>query len=171
MADQVEFRVMDYRDLRRGAFDAVASIGMVEHVGEAQINEYARQIAAVLEPGGRVLNHGIAAVRAQERRPHRRASSRTATCSPTASCSTSRACCGLRARRLRDRSTSRTFTPTTPRRCATGRPRFEEHLDEAERLAGPERIRVWRLYLRAARNCFETANNAVYQLLCSSRHR
>ncbi len=30
--------------------------------------------------------------------------------------------------------------------------RFEEHLDEAERLAGPERVRVWRLYLRAARN-------------------
>ena len=46
--------------------------------------------------------------------------------------------------------------------------RFEEHLDEAERLAGPERIRVWRLYLRAARNSFEIGNNAVYQLLCSA---
>ena len=32
---------------------------------------------------------------------------------------------------------------------------------------GPERVRVWRLYLRAARNWFETAQNAVYQLLCS----
>ena len=45
--------------------------------------------------------------------------------------------------------------------------RLEERLDEAERLAGTERLRVWRLYLRAARNSFETGRNAVYQLLCS----
>jgi cyclopropane-fatty-acyl-phospholipid synthase len=45
--------------------------------------------------------------------------------------------------------------------------RFEEHLEEAKRLAGTERVRVWRLYLRAARNAFETGRNAVYQLLCS----
>ena len=45
--------------------------------------------------------------------------------------------------------------------------RFEERLEEAERLAGAERTRVWRLYLRAARNSFEVAYNAVYQLLCS----
>ena len=73
VGDRVEFRVMDYRDLREERFDAVASIGMVEHVGEAQIDEYARQIARVLEPGGRVLNHGIVAVPPTGgRRPHRR---------------------------------------------------------------------------------------------------
>jgi cyclopropane-fatty-acyl-phospholipid synthase len=44
--------------------------------------------------------------------------------------------------------------------------RLEANLDEAERLAGPERLRVWRLYLRAARNGFETGSTAVYQLLC-----
>ena len=33
--------------------------------------------------------------------------------------------------------------------------------------AGEERIRVWRLYLRAARNGFETGLTAVYQMLCS----
>src|SRR5947208_9099050 len=59
IADRVEFRVMDYRDLREERFDAVASIGMVEHVGEKQIDDYAARIARVLEPGGRVLNHGI----------------------------------------------------------------------------------------------------------------
>ena len=29
-------------------------------------------------------------------------------------------------------------------------------------------MRVWRLYLRAARNAFETAQNAVCQILCSA---
>src|SRR5204863_2103588 len=44
-------------------FDAIASIGMVEHVGEAQIDRYARVLADLLHPGGRLLNHGIARLR------------------------------------------------------------------------------------------------------------
>ncbi|HSE06293.1 MAG TPA: cyclopropane-fatty-acyl-phospholipid synthase family protein, partial [Methylomirabilota bacterium] len=63
VGDQVEFRVMDYRDLREESFDAVASIGMVEHVGNVQIDDYARRLRAITRPGGRVLNHGIARVR------------------------------------------------------------------------------------------------------------
>jgi hypothetical protein len=41
-------------------FDAIASIGMVEHVGEERIDLYARRLASLLEPGGRLLNHGLA---------------------------------------------------------------------------------------------------------------
>ena len=44
--------------------------------------------------------------------------------------------------------------------------RFEARLDEAERIAGQERVRVWRLYLRAARNTFARAENGVCQILC-----
>ncbi len=43
--------------------------------------------------------------------------------------------------------------------------RLDEHLPEAEKLAGADRMRVWRLYLRAARNGFDTAQTAVYQVL------
>ena len=59
LGDVVEVRKLDYRDLRGERFDAVASIGMVHHVGAAQIDAYAERIAQVLQPGGRVLNHGI----------------------------------------------------------------------------------------------------------------
>ena len=45
--------------------------------------------------------------------------------------------------------------------------RLDENLAEAERLAGPERTRVWRLYLRAARNGFETGFTSIYQVLCT----
>jgi hypothetical protein len=41
-------------------FDAIASIGMVEHVGEERIDLYARRLASLLEPAGRLLNHGLA---------------------------------------------------------------------------------------------------------------
>ena len=63
VADRVEIRVMDYRDLAGERFDAIASIGMVEHVGAAQIDVYAQTLAGLLEPGGRLLNHGIARLR------------------------------------------------------------------------------------------------------------
>jgi cyclopropane-fatty-acyl-phospholipid synthase len=43
--------------------------------------------------------------------------------------------------------------------------RLDEHFDEAVALAGSERTRVWRLYLRAARLGFETGFTAVYQVL------
>ena len=42
VADRVEIRVADYRELADGPFDAIASIGMVEHVGEERIDLYAR---------------------------------------------------------------------------------------------------------------------------------
>ncbi|MBN9621888.1 MAG: class I SAM-dependent methyltransferase, partial [Actinobacteria bacterium] len=63
VGDKTEFRVMDYRDLIGEHFDAISSIGMAEHVGAVQIDEYARTLAALLEPGGRLLNHAIARLR------------------------------------------------------------------------------------------------------------
>jgi cyclopropane-fatty-acyl-phospholipid synthase len=44
--------------------------------------------------------------------------------------------------------------------------RFDDNLDEAERLGGAERTRVWRLYLRAARTGFETGFLGLYQVRC-----
>ena len=165
--DRVEFRVMDYRDLREERFDAIASIGMVEHVGEAQIDEYARQIAHVLEPGGRVLNHGIVAVPAQEGGAHIGGEFSNRYVFPDGELlNLSRMMlaferAGFEALNIENLHTD---YAETLRHWTT---RFEQHLDEAERLAGTERLRVWRLYLRAARNSFETGRNAVYQLLCS----
>ena len=45
--------------------------------------------------------------------------------------------------------------------------RLDDHRDEAVLLAGEERLRVWRLYLRAARNGFETGFTSIYQVLAS----
>ena len=59
LADRVEIQVRDYRDLGGERFDAISSIGMVEHVGDERIEEYARVLYDVLAPGGRLLNHGI----------------------------------------------------------------------------------------------------------------
>ncbi len=60
VSDLVELRVADYRELAGEQFDAISSIGMVEHVGEERIDLYMRTLHDLLKPGGRLLNHGIA---------------------------------------------------------------------------------------------------------------
>jgi len=39
--DRVEIRVQDYRDVPDGPYDAIASVGMAEHVGAERYLEYA----------------------------------------------------------------------------------------------------------------------------------
>ena len=63
VADKVDIRVQDYRELGAERFDRVASIGMVEHVGAVNIDAYAQHVVDALEPGGVLLNHGIARLR------------------------------------------------------------------------------------------------------------
>ncbi len=62
LAEQVEIRVQDYRDVRDGPFDAIASVGMFEHVGSAKAAEYFGIMRRLLGPRGRLLNHAISSV-------------------------------------------------------------------------------------------------------------
>jgi cyclopropane-fatty-acyl-phospholipid synthase len=55
---QVRIVLRDYRDLDE-RFDAIASVGMVEHVGADQLAGYAAHLRDRLRDGGRLLNHGI----------------------------------------------------------------------------------------------------------------
>lgn len=59
VADRVEIRIQDYRDLREAPFDKVASVGMFEHVGGKRLPEYFAHIFGLVKPGGLFLNHGI----------------------------------------------------------------------------------------------------------------
>src|SRR6202035_2066700 len=44
LSDKVEVRVADYRDIEGERYDAIASIGMVEHVGESKNDVYAQKL-------------------------------------------------------------------------------------------------------------------------------
>jgi cyclopropane-fatty-acyl-phospholipid synthase len=62
LAQCVEVRLLDYRELPRELpFDKIASIGMFEHVGRANLPRYFATIRRLLVPGGLLLNHGITA--------------------------------------------------------------------------------------------------------------
>jgi cyclopropane-fatty-acyl-phospholipid synthase len=59
LADLVEIRLQDYRDVHDGPFDAISSIGMFEHVGLTQLKRYFVALFDLLRGGGRLLNHAI----------------------------------------------------------------------------------------------------------------
>jgi cyclopropane-fatty-acyl-phospholipid synthase len=62
LQDRVRMLLLDYRDLPEGQpFDKIASVGMFEHVGYANMPAYFGKIYRLLAPGGLVLNHGITA--------------------------------------------------------------------------------------------------------------
>jgi cyclopropane-fatty-acyl-phospholipid synthase len=59
LTEKVDIRIQDYRLVDDGPFDAISSVGMAEHVGRAKLPGYAADLAALLRPGGRLLNHAI----------------------------------------------------------------------------------------------------------------
>lgn len=62
LAGRVEVHLMDYRDVpETEPFDKIASVGMFEHVGRANLGKYFAKIHRLLKPGGLVMNHGITA--------------------------------------------------------------------------------------------------------------
>jgi cyclopropane-fatty-acyl-phospholipid synthase len=164
VGDRVEIRVMDYRDLAGERFDAIASIGMVEHVGEAQIDVYAQTLAGLLEPGGRLLNHGIARLRHSD--PEAGPFSERYVFPDAEPLHLSRVLLALERAGFVTRHVEG-FGDDYAETLRHWARRLDENLDGAVRLAGPERVRVWRLYLRMARRGFESGFLSIYQARCT----
>jgi cyclopropane-fatty-acyl-phospholipid synthase len=164
VSDRVEIRVMDYRDLAGERFDAIASIGMVEHVGEVQIDEYARTLAGLLERGGRLLDHGIARLRHTD--PEAGPFSERYVFPDAEPLHLARVLLALERAGFVTRHVEE-FGDDYAETLRHWARRLDENLDDAVRLAGPERVRVWRLYLRMARRGFETGFLSIYQARCS----
>jgi cyclopropane-fatty-acyl-phospholipid synthase len=164
VADRVEIRLVDYRELVDEPYDAIASIGMVEHVGANRIDEYMPALARLLRPGGRLLNHGISRLRVGE--PEAGPFSERYVFPDAAPLHLSRIQTAIERAGLETHHVEgfREDYAETLRHWAR---RLDEHAGQAERLIGPERMRVWRLYLRAARQGFETGFTSVYQVRCS----
>jgi cyclopropane-fatty-acyl-phospholipid synthase len=164
VGDRVDFRVMDYRELTDEPFDKIASIGMVEHVGSVQIDEYAQTLGRLLRSGGQLLNHGIARLRVGE--PEAGPFSERYVFPDAAPLHLSRIQTAIERGGLETQHVEG-FRMDYAETLTHWAQRLDDHADEAERLVGPERMRIWRLYLRAARNNFTNGFTSVYQVRSS----
>jgi cyclopropane-fatty-acyl-phospholipid synthase len=160
---QVEIRLQDYRDLGGEQFDAISSIGMVEHVGSANVDAYTTLLGSVLRPGGRLLNHGIARLRVGD--PEAGPFSERFVFPDAAPLHLSRILVGVEQAGLEPTHVEG-FRMDYARTLQEWTRNLHDNWDEATRLVGPERMRIWRLYLRAARRGFETGFTSVFQVLC-----
>jgi cyclopropane-fatty-acyl-phospholipid synthase len=62
LAGRVRMELLDYRKLDESMpYDKIASVGMFEHVGRAQLEGYFAKLRRLLKPGGLIMNHGITA--------------------------------------------------------------------------------------------------------------
>ncbi|MFN8163778.1 MAG: cyclopropane-fatty-acyl-phospholipid synthase family protein [Solirubrobacterales bacterium] len=162
--DRVEFRVADYRELTGDSFDAIASIGMVEHVGEANIDVYAADLGRLLRPGGRLLNHGIAQLRHGDDNDAGPVSERYVF--PDGEpLHLSRVVLALERAGFTVEHVEG-FAEDYARTVSHWLERYEGRFDDAVALAGIERARIWRVYLHAARNGFQSGFESVYQVKC-----
>ncbi len=163
MSELVDFRLLDYRDLQDGPYDAAASLEMGEHVGDEQYPTFVATVHRALKPGAsflvqqmsraagdspgwRAVHRGVHRARhahAPARRDHRPA--RGAAASRCAAC--------------------RRCASTTCAPARSGWLDLETRWDAVVALVGEEIARVWRLYLVGGGLAFEEGRMGVDQIL------
>ena len=168
VGDRVRFEVLDYRDVQ-GRFDAIASVGMFEHVGKGQLARYFTRVREMLEPGGTFLNHGIVT---RERSPRRMKPGFLNTyVFPDSDLVTVDEVIGLAENvgfELRDAESLRTSYSLTLRHWVNN---LETNREAAVAAADETTYRIWRVYMGGSAVAFESAAVSVFQLLLDTTDR
>ncbi|GBE22822.1 cyclopropane-fatty-acyl-phospholipid synthase [bacterium BMS3Bbin01] len=170
VGNRVTFEVLDYRDVK-GRFDAIASVGMFEHVGKAELAKYFARVRDMLEPGGTFLNHGIVTRDRQRRRSRVRPSFIDTYVFPDSELVTvddvirQAEAAGFE---LRDAESLRTSYALTLRHWIHN---LETNSEAAMDAADETTYRIWRLYMAGSAVGFDTAALSVYQLLFDTTDR
>ncbi len=165
LSDRIEVRIQDYRDIDDGPFDAISSIGMFEHVGEARMTEYLADLHRLLAPRARLLNHAISRPEATSRPAVAPNSFMGRYVFPDSALLevgavvTAMHSVGLE---VRDVESLREHYARTLRAWLA---HLEEHWHEAQRMASPAIARIWRLYLAGSAVGFEQERISIHQVL------
>lgn len=162
LGDLVEIRLQDYRDVRDDPFDAVASVGMFEHVGSANSTAYFTAMRRLLRPRGRLLNHAISSVGGSRIGPR---SFIGRYVFPDGELIDVGRVIGLMQRagfEVRDLESLREHYSRTLHAWVRN---LEEHWEAARTEVGERRARVWQLYMAASANGFDDGGISVHQVL------
>ncbi|MFI6908233.1 class I SAM-dependent methyltransferase [Nonomuraea sp. NPDC050394] len=156
----VEIRSQDYRDITDGPYDAICSIEMGEHVGQAGYPGYAATLRRLLRPGRRAFIQQMS----RESRPgggpfieryiapdmHMRPLRQTTAMLSAAGFAV---------------EATHSLGHHYVRTVQAWQDRFKARLDEVRALIGPERARVWELYLAGGMLAFEQGRMDVHQIV------
>ena len=159
VADRVEFRLQDYREVT-GPFDRIVSVGMMEHVGRPHLGTYFNKVNDLLTPDGVALIHYIAHPQKADRNSpwFEKYIFPGSYCPTLAEVSPHLGRSGLI---LADLEAWRGhYDPT----LAGWRANFEKNIDRIRALTDERFIRMWRYYLVAAEVTFAEGLLTIHQL-------
>jgi cyclopropane-fatty-acyl-phospholipid synthase len=160
---RISIRVQDYRDVADGPFDAIASIGMAEHVGRVALGGYVAALFGLLRRGGRLLNHAISWTAGDTTWDDNTFIARYVfPGGELLPLPVTMAALGDAGFELLDVETLRRHYALTLRAWVE---RLEKHWDAAIALTSEGRARVWRLYMAASALSFEAGKLGVDQVL------
>lgn len=167
LGGKVEIRVQDYREVADGPYDAICSIGMFEHVGQARLAEYFQRLHVLLRPGGRLLNHGISRPPGSAPELPRRSFINRYVFPDGELHEVGRVVSTIQESgfEVRHVESLREHYALTLRRWVAN---LEERWDEAVAEVGEGRARVWRLYMAGSAVNFEAARTQVHQVLATN---
>jgi cyclopropane-fatty-acyl-phospholipid synthase len=162
VADRVEIRLLDYRDLAGEQFDVISSIGMSEHVGHGKIDQYFSTLRSALGPRGRLLNHAISSVGGSKLG---RTSFVGRYVFPDGELiDVGKVVLAMEGAgfEVRDVESLREHYARTLRAWVSN---LESHWDEAVAMVGAARAKIWRLYMAGSAIGFEDGGVAIHQVL------
>ncbi|SPE24088.1 putative fatty acid methyltransferase (fragment) [Burkholderiales bacterium] len=169
LQDRVEVELRDYRDLQGdGVYDKIASVGMFEHVGLANLPVYTATVQRVLRPGGLFLNHGITHDQEGWRKTVETQFINRYVFPDAELDTVSNIQQGMERAgfEIHDVEGLRMHYALTLREWVR---RLEAAHDEAVRMVGEAAYRIWRLYMAGCALEFENAGTGIYQILASRR--
>ena len=152
----------DYRDIAGGAYDAVSTVEMGEHVGDAEYPAFAAALHRLLRPRGRVL---VQQMSRGSKAPGGGAFIEAYIAPDMHMRPLGETVALLEEAGLEVRSTSNRCASTTSVRSPPGTVRWRSGGTTSCGLVGEETARVWRLYLVGGALAFEERRMGVDQIL------
>ncbi|MGI8814166.1 MAG: class I SAM-dependent methyltransferase [Pseudonocardia sp.] len=163
LTELAEVRYLDYRDVPETDFDAISSIGLTEHIGEAQLPAYFATLYRKLKPGARLLNHCITLPGPDSPKDVDPFIDRYVF--PDGQLYDVGRLIGEMNRQGFEARHEENLREHYARTLSDWCTNLDEHWDEAAREVGEQRARVWRLYMAACVVGFERNNIQLHQLL------
>jgi cyclopropane-fatty-acyl-phospholipid synthase len=160
---RAEVRHLDYRDVQETGFDAISSVGTMEHIGSAELGGHFEALAGKLRPEGRILNHTI--TRPSNRERNRPGPFIDRYIFPDGELQGPGTVVGAmhdHGFEVRHSENLREHYAMTLREWGRN---LEAGWDAAVAEVGERRARAWRLYMTLSRVAFETGRIQIHQFL------
>ena len=164
LSDLCEVRIQDYREVNDGPYDKISSIGMYEHVGSSQLDNYMATVKALGRPGGRALHHGICTQLDDEEQPNTFITRYVFPDGELHRVAKVIAALEGSGQEMRDAESLREHYALTCRKWVEN---LAANKEAAIAQIGEERERIWRLYMTASIGAFERGDVSIHQIIAT----